>query len=144
MANGSPGVGGVFARIVAALLLVYATYNPEGVSYFHWAIAPLLGKAEATGSAPLKFLAGIGLATGWVIFLTATRRSIGWIGATLVLALAGGVVWLLIDAGVASARSARGIAHIVLICTAIVLGAGMTWSHVSRRLSGQTDTDIVN
>jgi hypothetical protein len=101
-------------------------------------------KAQSTGSAPVKFLAGIGLATGWVIFLTATRRSIGWLGATLVLALAGGVVWLLLDTGVASARSSRGIAHIVLICTAIVLGAGMTWSHLSKRLTGQTDTDIVS
>jgi hypothetical protein len=144
MANGSPGLGGVLARIVAALLLVYATYNPEGVSYYHWAIAPLVTKAQATGSAPVKFLAGIGLATLWVIFLTAARRSIGWVGAVLVLALVGGVVWLLIDTGVATANSSRGVAHIVLICTAIVLGVGMTWSHLSKRLTGQTDTDIVS
>jgi hypothetical protein len=144
MPNGSPGLGGVLARIVAALLLVYATYNPEGVSFYHWAIAPLVTKAQSTGSAPVKFLAGIGLVTLWVIFLTAARRSIGWLGALLVAALTGGVVWLLLDTGMATARTSRGVAHIVLISLSVVLGIGMTWSHLSKRLTGQTDTDIVS
>jgi hypothetical protein len=40
MAN-SPSIGGIAGRAIAALVLVFATYNPERLSYFHWAVAPL-------------------------------------------------------------------------------------------------------
>ena len=144
MSNGSPGFGGIAARAAFALLLVFATYNPEGVSFYHWAIAPLLGHTPSTGSAPLKFLMGVGLLSGWVVFLNATRRSIGIGGSVLVLAIAGGLVWLLVDTGLVSARSARGITYVVEVCTAVLLAVGMSWSHVSRSLSGQMDTDQVD
>jgi hypothetical protein len=144
MASGSPGLGGIAARALVALLLVFATYNPEGVSFYHWAIAPLLGHTPSTGSAPLKFLTGVGLLAGWVVFLNATRRSIGIGGSALVLAMAGGLVWLLVDTGIVSARSARGMTYVVEVCTAILLAVGMSWSHVSRSLSGQMDTDPVD
>ena len=35
------------------------------------------------------------------------------------------------------------IAHIALVAIALVLGVGMSWSLVSRRLTGQVDTDQV-
>lgn len=144
MAKDGPGIGGIGLRLVAALLLVFATYNPDGPSFYHWVIAPLLGGAATAGPASVKFLSGIGLACAWVVFLTATRRSIGVMGSTLVLALAGGIVWLLLDTGVVSAKSARGITYAVEICTALLLAVGMSWSHVSRKLTGQMDTDQVN
>lgn len=140
MANG-PGIGGIVARTVAALVLVFATYNPERASYFHWAIAPLRTGEPTGGPASLKFLAGLALLGGWAIFLSATRRSIGLGGALLVIAISGGLVWLLIDVGVVSATSARGISYVVLICTALLLAVGMSWSHLSRKLTGQVDMD---
>lgn len=143
MANG-PGFGGIAARTLAALVLVFATYNPERVSYFHWALAPLRTGEPTGGPASLKFLAGLALLGGWGIFLNATRRSIGLGGALLVLALSGGLVWLLIDFGIVSATSARGITYVVLVCTALLLAVGMSWSHLSRRLSGQVDMDATD
>jgi hypothetical protein len=137
----SPGFGGIALRTLAALVLVFATYNPERVSYWHWAIAPLRGGEATSGPASLKFLTGLALLGGWAVFLNATRRSIGMGGALLVLALSGGLVWLLIDFGIVSASSARGITHVVLICTALLLAVGMNWSHLSRKLSGQVDMD---
>lgn len=144
MATNVPSFGGMAARAVAALVLVFLTYNPDGVSYYHWVIAPLLGHAPSSGSAPLKFLAGLALVTGWVVFLTATRRSIGLGGSVLVLAIAGGLVWLLVDSGLVSAHSSRGITYVVEICTVVLLAVGMSWSHFSRSLTGQMDTDEVN
>lgn len=145
MAKDGPGIGGIGLRLLAALLLVFATYNPDGPSFYHWVLAPLLGTGPATtGPASVKFLSGIGLACGWLVFLTATRRSIGALGSVLVLALSGGVVWLLLDTGAVSAKSARGITFAVEICTALLLAVGMSWSHVSRKLTGQMDTDQVN
>ena len=140
MASG-PSIGGIALRALAALILVFATYNPEGKSFYHWAVAPLIDGTPSAGPASVKFLMGIALAACWVVFLTATRRSIGIAGSALVLAVCGGLVWMLLDFGLVSASSARGITYVVLISTALLLAVGMSWSHMSRKLSGQVDMD---
>ena len=142
MASNDISFGGVALRVLLAALLVFATFNPEGYSFYHWAIAPVIRGAGSFD--PLKFLAGVILLAGWVIFLQATRRSIGPMGALLVAAITGGVIWLLIERRVVTATSGRGIAHVVLIALSLVLGVGMSWSHFSRRISGQSDTDVVS
>jgi uncharacterized protein DUF6524 len=134
--------GGVLARLLASLVLVFLTWNAEGWSYYHWTIAPLL---DGSGNfSALKFLAGMLLIAAWVVFLQATRRSIGIMGAALVAAICGGVIWLLISSGIVSANSGRGMARVVLIGLSLILAVGMSWSHVSRRLTGQADTDVVD
>ena len=142
MAIESIGWSGVLLRMVAALVLVFLTWNAEGWSYYDWTIAPLL-RGERTFDA-VKFLAGTLLVAGWVVFLQATRRSIGLLGALLVAAIFGGVIWLLISRGIVSANSGKGIARAVLIALSLVLAVGMSWSHVGRRLTGQSDTDVVD
>jgi hypothetical protein len=54
------------------------------------------------------------------------------------------VIWLLISSGIVSANSGKGIARVVLIAVSLVLAVGMSWSHMSRRLTGQSDTDVVD
>jgi hypothetical protein len=132
---------GIALRAIAALVLVFATYNPEGRSFYHWAIAPLVQGTTSSWPASVKFLVGLALVAGWVVFLTATRRSIGFGGSLLVLAISGGLVWMLLDFGIVSARSARGITYVVLICTALLLAVGLSWSHASRKITGQVDMD---
>ncbi len=142
MTNGtSPRLGGIALRALAALVLVFVTYNPEGYSFYHWAVAPLIHGTTGGGHASVKFLSAVALVTAWVVFLNATRRSIGLGGSALVLAISGGLVWMLLDFGIVSASSARGITYVVLICTALLLAVGMSWSHLSRALSGQVDMD---
>lgn len=134
--------GGVLLRLLASLVLVFLTWNAEGWSYYHWAIQPFL---EGAGNfSALKFLAGALLVAAWVVFLQATRRSIGLMGAVLVAAIAGGVIWLLISSGIVTASSGRGLARVVLIAISVILAVGMSWSHMSRRLTGQSDTDVVD
>jgi hypothetical protein len=144
MARASVGAAGLLLRVIGALVLVYATFNPTGRSYFHWALGPLIGiGAPSGGSTALKFLVGIVLLIGWVVVLQATRRSIGIAGALLALALCGGLIWLLVEQHVVSPTGSAAIAHIALIAISLVLGVGMSWSLVSRRLTGQVDTDRV-
>lgn len=73
--------GGFFARLGAALLLVYVTYNPERFSFFHWIFQPKPGETGMMGLlhgfTPIKAFAGLGLVACWVVFLQATRRSLG-------------------------------------------------------------------
>jgi len=138
---------GILGRFLMAVVLVAATYNPEGYSFFHWALL-LLYKSpppDLTFGAlnPLKILAGIALLVGWIVFLQATKRSLGGKGVFLTVALLGGIIWVLIDFNVFSPRGTKAISYLVLIVVALVLAAGMSWSHVTRRLSGQVDTDEV-
>ncbi|MGH7673952.1 MAG: DUF6524 family protein [Gemmatimonadales bacterium] len=69
---------GALLRFAVALALVYATFNPEGVSYY-----------------------------------------------------------------VLSLGTTRAVGHVALVVIALLLGVVMSWSHVTRRLTGQVDTDEV-
>ncbi len=137
--------GGFGLRLLLALLLVLATFNPTGVSWFHWVITPMVqAPTAALGTLnPYKVLAGIVLAIGWVLYLQATQRSLGVLGAVLLMGVLGCLVWLFAYWGLFRPASSTAIAWIVLLVLSIVLGVGMSWSHVSRAMSGQVDTDQV-
>jgi len=133
---------GFFIRLLFALVLVYATYNPEGYSYFHWIQASLNHRETGLfGSDALKFVAGILLLAGWLIFVNATRDSLGFVGICLILALCGGLIWLAADMGLFEPTNVRLIEHLTEIVVAIILAFGMSWSHIHRRLTGQVDID---
>jgi hypothetical protein len=137
------GGAGLLLRILAALALVYATYNPEGVSFFHWAVLPLLRGEGLASVGPGKVVVLIVLLIGWTVFLKATRRSLGFVGAGLVLALGAALIWLLVEWGVLAPRGLRAISHVAMIIISLVLAVGLSWSRFSRRLTGQLDTDEV-
>lgn len=147
MASREISWGGVAIRALGALILVYATYNPEGVSFYHWLVQPKVGETGASGFlhgfTPLKAFAGLGLLAGWVVFLQAARRSLGTGGAILIILLFACCIWALIYYGAISPTSSRAIAHLILIAISLVLGIGMSWSLLSRRMTGQVDTDTV-
>ena len=136
------GGPGLLLRFLVAMGLVYATYNPEGFSYFHWSILPIFSQGIGTVGA-LKVVSGILLLMGWTVFLQATRRSLGLAGAVLVLALGAALIWLLVEQGVLTPRSVRAISHLALVVVSLLLAVGLSWSKVSRRLTGQLDTDQV-
>jgi len=134
--------GGVIVRILAALVLVFATWNPDGYSYWHWALLPARELGIATFGAA-KALVGVLLLIAWLVFLQATRRSLGAVGVVLAAAATAAVVWLLIEQHLVSARTSTGLSRVVLIVLGIVLGVGLSWSHISGRVSGQMATDEV-
>lgn len=130
---------GFALRVACAVLLVLLTFNPSEYSYFHWVRQGL----SASNLGPEHLLAGVLLAIGWAIYLRATFRALGPVGLVLAGALVGALVWLLIDIGWLAAESAKAVTWISLVCIAVLLGIGLSWSHVRRRLSGQYDVDDV-
>lgn len=130
---------GFLIRFVAALILVFATYNPERFSYFHW----VLGSRDPEEWA-LKAFVGVVLLIGWTIFLRATLRSLGLIGSALAAAFFGTLLWLVIDMGWVAADNRPLMSYLALIALAAVLSTGLSWSHIRRRLSGQVDVDDVD
>lgn len=137
MADETPGFGGLVLRFAFALLLVLLTFNPTGRSYYHWLAAGL-----PAVDAP-KALAGIALLIGWVVFLTATMRSLGAAGVLLALAFFAALVWVAVQFGWLEAK-ARVFVWIGLVVAAAILAMGVSWSHFRRRLTGQADVDEVD
>jgi hypothetical protein len=129
------GLNHFFVRFVCALIVVFATYNPEGLSYYHWAVERL------SEFSVLKAFIGVILLVGWIILIRATLGSLGTIGILLSIAFFGLAIWLIIDVLGLSADNARVISYIIELMLAGVLSIGVSWSHVRRRISGQVDTD---
>jgi len=135
---------GVPGRFLLALLLVYGTFNPLGWSWFHWTVLPALqNPGSVLNISPLKVLVGLLLLIGWVFFIQATRRSLGTVGVVLGLAVCGVLIWLLVSWHVLSPDRTSGIVHLVLISISLILALGSGWSIITRKVTGQVDTDEV-
>ena len=124
-------------RLAASLVLVLATYNPTSFSYFNW----LRNGFRNDVLGPEHFVIGVLIACGWAMFLVATRRSLGIGGLVLAGALIGGIVWLLTDLNLIGVGSMAALSWVILICLAILLAVGLSWSHIWRRVTGQLEVD---
>ena len=83
------------------------------------------------------------LFAGYVIYLRATLRSIGLFGMILVLALVAALLWVARDLGWISLSDPGFNTWIGLLAASLVLGVGLSWSIIRRKLSGQVDMDDV-
>jgi len=124
-------------RFIFAAAIVFATYNPEGISYFDWI------KEEFPAFTVYKGLIGVILIIGWIILIRATIGSLGIIGITLAVAFFGLLIWLIFDVFNIPTDSARVLSYIVQVMIICVLSIGVSWSHIRRRISGQVDTDEI-
>ena len=132
------GLPGFLLRVLGAIALVLVTYNPSGTSYFRWV------QAGFETDTAVKALAGVVLVILYIICLRATLRSIGLIGAALVVALLAAIGWVLVDYGYLNVDDPSLMQWLILIGAGFVLGVGLSWSHVRRALTGQRDMDDVD
>ena len=128
---------GFLLRLLAAAVLVFATYNPSGRSYYHWLSDNL------SSPTPLLALAGVLLLIGWTVYLRATSRSLGAFGLFLAAAFFAVLVWMVIDWGWVDPDSIEALTWIFEVILCGVLAIGITWSHIRRRVTGQVDVDEV-
>jgi hypothetical protein len=129
--------GSFITRLAASLVLVLATYNPSGYSFFHW----VRNAMSADGLGPEHFLVGVVLLIGWVILVIATSQSMGVLGLVLGAALLGGLVWLFVDLGWLALDSWSALTWVILLCLSTLLAVGLCWSHIWRRLTGQFEVE---
>jgi hypothetical protein len=128
---------GLLWRLVFSLALVLLTFNPSGFSYLHW-----LADGFPT-IPPLKAVIGILLLAGWVFFVRSTLLALGTIGLILAMALFASIVWWMAHNGWLQLSNRTTMAWVVLCVLGLVLGIGMSWAHIQRRISGQAAVDEV-
>ena len=126
---------GFLLRFLAAAVLLFATYNPEGWSYFHWMAQ------DGWTMTPLKAFAGVCLLVGWVFLLRATLQSLGALGTILAAAFFGTLIWLIVSWAHLEPKTSKGLTYLILLGLAAVLSTGSAWSIWRRRMTGQVDVD---
>lgn len=127
--------GGIAVRLGVALGLVLLTYNPSGASYYHWALRDL------GAFTPIKAVPGALLLCGWVLYVRAAFTSLGWLGLTLSSIVFAALVWWIADLGWIDPDRPGVLTWVSLVVFALILGIGLSWSHVRRRITGQVDVD---
>lgn len=130
----APGISfqGVLIRLALAVLLVLGTFNPTGVSLFHWLSAPPVAVT------PGKVLAVLALGIGWLLCLRTAFISMGKFGLLLGLALFGVLTWFLVDLDVVS-LTGSGIVWLALVIVGLLLGIGLSWSLLRAKATGQIE-----
>lgn len=129
---------GFLWRWLFALCLLAATYNPTDFNYLRWVLE------YGAHNLSIAVLVGLLLSVGYIIYLRATLRSIGPFGMMLVLALVSALLWVGYDLGMISLDNPGLNTWLGLFALSVVLGVGLSWSHVRRALSGQADMDDVD
>lgn len=127
---------GFLMRWLFAFVLVAATYNPTEYNFVRW--------ATTSDQLSITVLAGLVLLVGYIIYLRATLRSIGAFGMALILAVVGAILWVLYDFGLLDLQNQTLTVWIGIFALSLVLGIGLSWSIVRRKLSGQADVDDVD
>ena len=129
---------GFLWRLVFSVALVLLTFNPTGHSYYHWLLD---GFPSIT---PVEAITGVVLLGGWIFFVRSTFAAMGALGVGLLLAFFASIVWWVASRGWLNLGDRYAMAWVVLSALGVLLGVGMSWSHIRRRISGQTSVDRVD
>ncbi|MEL7025646.1 MAG: DUF6524 family protein [Pseudomonadota bacterium] len=126
---------GFLFRLLAAFALLTVTFNPTDFNYIRWA------RDNWADAMPLIVLAGLLLAVGYVVFITAVLRGIGTLGVILILGVVAAFVWVLVDFEWLDLDAPGAITWVVIAALSVVLALGMYWGIFWRRISGQLEVD---
>lgn len=126
---------GFLLRWLGAFILLAATFNPTEWNYVKWSMA------NGNSQLPLTLFLGLVLLIGFLIYVLATLRSIGAFGMLLVAALFGSGLWVLFSWGVLSLQNSALNTWLGLLALSLILGVGLSWGILQRRLSGQVTVD---
>jgi hypothetical protein len=129
---------GFLTRWLFAFALVAVTFNPTDFNYLQWV------RAHGAQNLSVAVLVGLLLSVGYIIYLRATLRSIGVGGMLLVMALLGALIWVLYDFGLLRLGNDGLTVWLGVFALSVVLGVGLSWSHIRRALAGQSDVDDVD
>lgn len=125
-------------RVAFALVMVFATFNPAGYSYFHWV------RGNFPSFTPAQAVLGIALLILWIFLWRSMMQAIGMLGLLLMAAFTAALVWLIASWGWLDVTNATGMTWVVQAALGLILGVGMSWAIVRQRLTGQASVDDID
>jgi Family of unknown function (DUF6524) len=129
---------GILLRWLGAFALLAAIFNPTAWNYVTWA------RANWADQMPLIVFTGLILGVIAMVYLVATIRSIGLLGALVIAAIFAAGLWVLTDWGILGLDNSDMNIWLGILALSLILGVGMSWSILRQRLSGQQTTDEVD
>ena len=129
---------GILLRWLGAFLLLAAIFNPTPWNYLSWA------RSAWADQMPLIVFTGLILAVAAMVYVIATMRSIGILGALVIAAIFAAGLWVLTDWGLLGLQNSALNVWLGILALSLILGVGMSWSILRQRLSGQQTTDEVD
>lgn len=125
-------IGGVLARVIMCLGLVFGTWNPTGYCYLDWvrsAGPPLAEKAAATGALLILY----------ALFVRVTQSSLGRQGIAASVAVLFTGALSLSELNIIDLSQPRTRTYVLLTCSALLLATGLLWSLFKERIMGQAN-----
>jgi hypothetical protein len=117
-------------RCLLSAGLVFATWNPSGQSYWHWAT----GQSHAPA---LKACVGIFLLAAWVAVARMAFAALGYRGIAAVVSLIIGAILFRVGLGWLIFADVTVTSYTILLWISTVLGLGLSWAFLQRRISGE-------
>lgn len=131
--DSSPGV--LLLRVLAAAIVVFATYNPTGKSIFHWVYNnPNPTDAWVILVAIIAIILNIAL-------LIAAWKALGMVGTIIILILFAALTYLSLQESWVEAGNAESLQWLGLILYSVFLGVGLSGAILWRRATGQVTVD---
>jgi hypothetical protein len=131
-------LGGILTRIAVSLLLVMATFNPTGFSYFHWV------RDVFPSVSPPQVVVGLLLLIIWIFLWRSMMQAVGKLGLVLMAALFAAVVWMFVTWGWIDPGNDGAMTWVALVILGLILGIGMSWAIIRRDLTGQASVDEID
>ncbi len=129
----------ISALFVYSALLVLGTYNPSGISIWHW-----LSQAADWGSMwPVYVVVGLVLIGLWLLFLTSIRKSMSIGGISLIVMIVGLLCYLPVHFQAMNVNQSS-ITWLALCGLIVVVGFGGSFSRIRFHLFGQRSVDTVH
>ncbi len=129
----SPAV--LITRMLISATVVFASYNPTGVSVYHWV------KNHQNPTDAWVILGVIIAALANVALIIAAWKALGKIGTTIVLIFFGALVYLSLQEGWVDKDNYVSVQWLALILYSGFLGIGLSGAIIWRRATGQVVTD---
>ncbi len=128
---------GILLRWLGAFLLLAAIFNPTRWNFVTWA------RANWPDQTPLIVFGGLILAVAMMVYVMATLRSIGILGALLIATIFAAGLWVLTDWGLLALGNSALTVWLTIFALSLILGIGLSWSILRQRLSGQASVDEI-
>jgi len=129
----------ILALFIYSALLVLGTYNPSGVSVWHW----LSQAADWRGMWPVYVVVALILVGLWLLFLTAIRKSMSLGGISLIVLIVALLCYLPVHFHAVNVNQ-NSISWLALCGLIVVVGFGGSWARIWFYLFGQRSVDTVH